>query len=382
MQQAYCAQKIQTVQFLLRLKRITRIKISNCDFRSLSPLLQNLMASIPLTRIAAFSPFPTFLIANGCHVERHLSSFGIAPENLESEEALVPLQLACEFIDHVADKEGINRFGLEVGSRANVLDVGLFGNILGQSLTLYDLIQKVIRLIPTVDSGCRVWLQKSHTTPDSVHFCLKHEIETGRAQIDAFGLMLFINAVRLVAGEDWRPKRVSLDAAAGETKSFEALSEANMIRPVNHVSFEIPLHLLEQPLKHHRPPANPNPVSENELTTTGPAFDLKGAIHQAIQSGLGTRLPTIEDAASMASMSVSSLQRRLRREGLTYRELVEKMRFQNALDLLEDTTLSIAAISRHLGYSEAANFTHAFRRWTGVSPSQFRLHQKEIPTNS
>jgi AraC-like DNA-binding protein len=66
------------------------------------------------------------------------------------------------------------------------------------------------------------------------------------------------------------------------------------------------------------------------------------------------------------------LRRRLARDGLTYTELVEQARFQAATRLLEDTEAKITDIAFELGYGDPSNFTHAFHRWAGVSPRNYR----------
>jgi len=67
-----------------------------------------------------------------------------------------------------------------------------------------------------------------------------------------------------------------------------------------------------------------------------------------------------------------TFQRRLEQEGLTYQRLVDQVRFQAAAELLGNRSVKMIEIALELGYSDAAHFTRAFRRWTGVEPSEFR----------
>lgn len=60
---------------------------------------------------------------------------------------------------------------------------------------------------------------------------------------------------------------------------------------------------------------------------------------------------------------------------MNYSKLVEQVRFQTAVDLLREPDIKLIEIAAELGYTDAANFTHAFKRWTGISPREFRrLH--------
>jgi AraC-like DNA-binding protein len=66
-------------------------------------------------------------------------------------------------------------------------------------------------------------------------------------------------------------------------------------------------------------------------------------------------------------MSERSLRRHLSEAGTSYRELVDDVRKERALCLLE-AEQSISSIAQHLGFSDATAFARAFRRWTGRAP--------------
>ena len=65
-------------------------------------------------------------------------------------------------------------------------------------------------------------------------------------------------------------------------------------------------------------------------------------------------------------------QRRLVEEGATFSGVLEHTRMEMAGQSLETTDLPIKDISHQVGYSRQSNFTRAFCRWAGVSPSEFR----------
>jgi len=80
---------------------------------------------------------------------------------------------------------------------------------------------------------------------------------------------------------------------------------------------------------------------------------------------------SLEELAKHSRSSVRTLERKLRAQGTSYSELLEQARHSAALELLR-TDLGIEAVAARLGYSDAANFARAFRRWTGRSPSAHR----------
>jgi AraC-like DNA-binding protein len=70
--------------------------------------------------------------------------------------------------------------------------------------------------------------------------------------------------------------------------------------------------------------------------------------------------------------SARTLDRRLRREETTFRELCTNVRHEQAKEMLEQQDLQISEIAYRLGYGEPANFSRAFARMAGVSPVSFR----------
>lgn len=83
-------------------------------------------------------------------------------------------------------------------------------------------------------------------------------------------------------------------------------------------------------------------------------------------------MPSLEELARTLNLSARTLDRYLQKEGRQFRELAAEQRQRRAEAMLADNQLSITQIALELGYSDAANFTRAFRKISGVSPSQWR----------
>ena len=71
-------------------------------------------------------------------------------------------------------------------------------------------------------------------------------------------------------------------------------------------------------------------------------------------------------------MTSRMLRRKLEAEGTSYSALLSDVRKALALDFLASTELSIDDIANALGFSDAVGFRHAFKRWTGKWPSDYR----------
>ena len=91
-----------------------------------------------------------------------------------------------------------------------------------------------------------------------------------------------------------------------------------------------------------------------------------------IECLLSDRKLQIDTLAETLAMSTRSLQRGLARQGLTYSQLLAETRIRRAAHWLENSDKPIAEIAFDLRYTDASNFTRAFRMQTGVSPQAFR----------
>jgi AraC-like DNA-binding protein len=111
-------------------------------------------------------------------------------------------------------------------------------------------------------------------------------------------------------------------------------------------------------------------ATQAEAGTEGWTFlaRVRGAI--ALRSGDGFR--GLDEVARKLHLSTRTLKRRLAEQGASFSQVLDEVRRQRALLLLEDRRLAIDEVAGRLGYSDAANFTRAFRRWTGQTPAAFR----------
>ncbi len=92
----------------------------------------------------------------------------------------------------------------------------------------------------------------------------------------------------------------------------------------------------------------------------------------AMRSVMGTGKCNIEFISAMLGLTSKKLQRLLAHEGKTFSEILETERIEMARQLLRTSDASVANIAGLLDYSSTAPFTQAFKRWTGLSPLEFR----------
>lgn len=102
------------------------------------------------------------------------------------------------------------------------------------------------------------------------------------------------------------------------------------------------------------------------------AQELVRRVSELIAEYLARGTATVELIAPQLALSTRTLNRRLARAGTSFRALGETVRRQRAEQLLANPAVSLAEISFMLGYQEQSAFQRAFKRWTGLTPGEFR----------
>ena len=106
---------------------------------------------------------------------------------------------------------------------------------------------------------------------------------------------------------------------------------------------------------------------ERELAALGFSGRLTAKVRELVLQVEG-----VDQAARQLSMSSRTLKRRLAAEGTSFSDVLDQERRTRALALLEDPNRSVKEIAAALGFADTAAFSHAFTRWTGQSPTEWR----------
>jgi AraC-like DNA-binding protein len=213
----------------------------------------------------------------------------------------------------------------------------------------------------TVEDGERLWwFRQRHQAAD-----------TGLRQLELASIAYMIEIVRLGAGPGWRPGAIFFksDAIPG-IERLEQFTDADVRWRSGKSGIAIPRSLLPRRVAPSDPPIA---CATDDLSAfPEPTDTLVPALRQVIRSYLFFGHPRVDEIADATGLSVRALQRRLAGEGMTFKRLVDQTRFLMAKELMRDPDMPLIEIAHDLGYGDQTNFNHAFRRWAGVAPSQYR----------
>ena len=95
-------------------------------------------------------------------------------------------------------------------------------------------------------------------------------------------------------------------------------------------------------------------------------------VQDYIRSSLSEGNCTIERCDEKMDVSVRTLQAKLSESQLSFSYILEEQRIALAQSYLKQYQVSLDDVAANLGYSEQSSFGRAFKRWTGMTPKQFR----------
>ncbi|MGB5328599.1 MAG: AraC family transcriptional regulator [Gammaproteobacteria bacterium] len=239
----------------------------------------------------------------------------------------------------------------------------------------YERLRRYARFISTAANGA-LRIEKSTQS-----YCLildpsRMKLTPATVAIDA-GLGMILNMSRAAYGEHFRALRVSLrHDAPGEARHLERFNDL-VGAPVAFAQSENALWLDPEMVTEALATANPELTRVGDQVITDYLAQLdRNDVTMRVKSKLIERLPggkvSEEGIASSINVSQRSLQRKLRQQGMSFTQLLENTRRELSLQYVRDPQYSLHEVSFLLGFAEPGNFSRAFKRWYGQSPSQFR----------
>jgi AraC-like DNA-binding protein len=317
------------------------------------------------------------------HLAELLERWGVTHDELfaeldSSEEALadpelrLPIATIEALIERAHRLSGEPGLGVYLGMQMRISAHGLLGFAAMTSATVRDAIEIAARFAPLRTTAIGIRLEVDGDTASVV---LDEHAPLGAAR-ETIIVALLVGIWQIGRAVTGRELSGSAELAFPEPSYFARFSRVTpgtirFSQPTNRLVFDASM--LDLPLTMADPAALrlAKEQCEEELDALGYAGRVTARVRSLIPKREGG-VRTLDEVVSEMHMSSRTLKRRLAEEGSTFSELLEGYRRDRAMLLLRSRERSVEDVADELGYADPANFTRAFRRWTGLTPRAFR----------
>jgi len=298
---------------------------------------------------------------------------GIDPGIIHDPHAHIPRSKSDALMRALAGRMTNPAFGLQAATCWHPSNLGTLGYAWLSSSTLRTALKRLVRYWRIVIADVTVRLDETPEGAEFVHTppALDNTLDGIRGDIV---MAIIYDMCRTNFGHAFSPRRVAFHhPAPADTSSYQALFGCPVSFGADANRLLIGPNEADQPL----PTGNQDIAAAHDRILVEQLARLdKTDVVARFRSSLLDRMTSgefsEEDLARDLHMSRRSLQRRLAEADASYQSLVDDTRRDMALRYIQDPAKSATDITFLLGYSQQSAFTRAFRRWTGMSPSEYR----------
>jgi AraC-like DNA-binding protein len=185
-----------------------------------------------------------------------------------------------------------------------------------------------------------------------------------------------ISVVRGVMGASWSPREICFMSPMCAPDAVQAAFPNTHIRTGQpSTSVIVPRLELARPTCALTAATDDMPTSlaPMEVQDAQSAWEFVSLLRGMVQPYLGDGRIDVAFTADLAGLSTRTLQRRLKLSGSSYSQIVQEARFDLARSHLDEPGMKVIDVAMMAGYDSPQHFTRAFRRFTGVTPTQYRV---------
>ncbi len=313
----------------------------------------------------------------GISQELCLNDTGITDDMLTGSRVEINPEQELKLIENLVDQQIEQRLGeslaVEIGEHYHLTTYGIFGFAISTS--------------PNVRSAIEVGLSYLPLTFAFSQFRMQEEGDLGYMVVDAdhipeklrrFVIERDMTAMlcmhREIFGQTMPLEGLELQWASSENKELYLPiypKQPSYQQDENRVIFNRLLLDLALPTANEQSRkillAQCQDLLQKRHAENSVALKVRNCILSRIDQG-----SDMDSIASELCVSLRTLRRQLNSEGTSFRALIDEVRETLAIQLIQETALTMEQVAVRLGYSDTANFFHAFKRWTGYPPKHFR----------
>jgi AraC-like DNA-binding protein len=315
----------------------------------------------------------------GIDSRRFAMQMGIASIEIPDARTRLPSALLDGAFERAAELIPDPAFALRAAECWHPSHLGPLGYAWLSSSSLRTALKRMARFTHII--GQRMFSRNSDE-PGGLRFTYDHgrgDTQIGHIMAD-FDLSLVVSMCRINYGPDLAPDAVTLRRPTpANVRPYEEFFGCPVEFGASIDSLLLARHVADKPL----------PTSNHELATTFDAILSK----QLVELGSGDLLtrckawllqeltsgePSEIDLARAMGLSSRTLQRKLAERDMTYRSVLEAVRYDLAMRYLDDPNKTVTDITFLLGFSEQSAFTRAFKRWSGSAPTAYRAERTAL----
>jgi AraC-like DNA-binding protein len=333
------------------------------------------LASIPMAGGGLSRLAIARLQSAGVPVAALLRRAGLTPEVIADPEERLSVRSQIKFLDEAAIALKDDCLGFTLARDHDPRQIGLLYYVMASSQTLGDGLKRVARYSQITNEAVVVRYQEGNRLIIGLSYSgVPRHSDRHQIEFCMFGVL---RVCRMLTGQKLVPQHFWIaHHRSGGNPEMARFVGTKVEFGADTDEFALNIDARALPLIHSDPYLNDLLLKYCEAALAdrrGDTSQLRTRVENAISSLLPHGRVLVEDVARSLGMSERTLARKLSDEGLNFTEILQELRRDLAVRYLDDRKLHVSKIAWLLGFHEVSAFTHAFKRWTGKTPSQIRV---------
>ena len=339
-----------------------------------SPITLPAQSVLGRTTIAGLAQmWVTFGVKHGLDPEELCAASGFSPSAISEPDRQVPHFWYASLRRNVIARLPQVAVGIELGQFSSLGQFGYFGLALQHCTTALEMLRLVTRIGRFMDSAAAEYGLRVEVSADRVELAVPRTAEDPPEAVEA----IFIGNVRTLGqliGVDFAPREVRF---RHQPSGFVRDKLLELLRcPVEFGASEDSLVFeradMDRPLKMGSPESARHFEAQLGRMMEKSEQPFVTVVTRVIEAQLASGDFSQERIARGLHLSTRTLQRKLQEDGVKYSQLVDDVRKAMASRMVLDAKVPIYAVAFATGYGDVSSFNRVWKRWMGVSPSEYR----------